>query len=64
MSELDIIQEAFKGAMSFENKIARFEALQLVAQQTDGSSLPSAIKDRINKAILEKQYVCSGLLEE
>lgn len=59
--ELEEIKENFKKSLSFENPVSRFEALIEVARQTDGSGLPSFMKERIQKRIFEKQQEASGL---
>jgi hypothetical protein len=59
--ELETIKEDFKKALSFESPINRFNALIGVARLTDSSDLPSFLKDRINKRVVEKQHECVGL---
>ncbi len=60
--DLNIIQDEFKKALLIENKLDQFESLRQVAIQTDSSSLPNFMKDRINQAISNKQMALVGLL--
>jgi len=60
--ELDNITKEKEKALSIENKVDRFMALNEVVNLTESSSLPNGIKERVVKTLQKHQLIAVDLL--